>query len=664
MATSSDDEQDSHHPQSSSTYSNFTNTFDDAFSDTDDNDVSFEFSPAAIRAELAKSLNGSSSRVDWRPDDDIGDLAARIGFADPHASEPPWKLDRANDHQLSPPTQQPPSSGSQSPSLSHSEALDDVNLTTEFSSISLGSPHPDDHREEPHEESHEEPHEEVHDEEQHSGEEEHEGQYASYPAVQIDVSENRPVTTVLRSDTPTSDSARTHTPAHERPSTDTAATVPLPVTPQSGNSTASTSSLPSSQAVTTPSSSHAQQASASHPSFFKHRTSRSVGPSMLDKVVSKTRPTWLPPKPRKEDKKHMADWEAMMKRSRVAVCFDFEEKRRKALQERRLERERRIEDSLVHWEREILPNWKVVLNNSALRRLWWQGIPSKLRATMWQNAVGNELVLSKESYKTCLARANRALSAGSFPTTVLGLIDDDIKGTLPSLHLFKPGTGPLYQDLKDMLCAWVVSRSDEGLGYVPGIAKIAGMILLNMDPPQGFVLMRNLLERHCLRSFYGGLASKDDVEAYYRIFDTLLADGMPKIYFNFKQHQVSPAAYLPDWLIPLFLDHLPFEACARLWDILLLEGDSFLFRASLGILAVLEPRLFFPEKRELLELLKGENKAALEVAKRDGLQLEGAAKYEIYGVDEETLWERLDSMEDWWRESTWTRLIQRELPDL
>lgn len=41
-----------------------------------------------------------------------------------------------------------------------------------------------------------------------------------------------------------------------------------------------------------------------------------------------------------------------------------------------------------------------------------------------------------------------------------------------------------------------------------------------------------------------------------------------------------------------------------------------------------------------------------------------AAKYEIYEVDEETLWERIESMDEWWRESTWVRLIQRELPDL
>jgi len=48
-----------------------------------------------------------------------------------------------------------------------------------------------------------------------------------------------------------------------------------------------------------------------------HRPSKSVGPSALDKVISKTRPTFLPPKPKVEDLRHMADWETMMKQSRV-----------------------------------------------------------------------------------------------------------------------------------------------------------------------------------------------------------------------------------------------------------------------------------------------------------------------------------------------------------
>ncbi|KAJ7727830.1 rab-GTPase-TBC domain-containing protein [Mycena maculata] len=389
-----------------------------------------------------------------------------------------------------------------------------------------------------------------------------------------------------------------------------------------------------------------------------HRPVRSSGPSALEKVRSRTRPSFLPPKNRDEDDKHLSEWESMMKSSRATA-----DKKRRALQDRRIAREKKIEDSLQLWEKEIVPDWKVVHKNPALRKLWWQGIPTKLRASMWANAVGNALALSKDNYRTCTTRAKRALASGSFPSATLSLIEQDITTTLPSLHIFHHENGPLYSDLKDMMCAWVVSRSDEGLGYTLGAAKIAAMLLISMPAQQAFVVMRNVMERHCMRSFFGGDGAKDEVDAYYRIFDTLLADGMPKIYFNFKQHQISPAAYLPDWILPLFLDHLPFEACARIWDVLLLEGDSFLYRASLGILAVLEPRLFFPDRTELLELLSGENKAALDVAAREGRPLDGG-RYEIYGVDEETLWERIDSMQDWWKDSTWTRLIQRELPDL
>jgi hypothetical protein len=72
----------------------------------------------------------------------------------------------------------------------------------------------------------------------------------------------------------------------------------------------------------------------------------------------------------------------------------------------------------------------------------------------------------------------------------------------------------MYEELRDMLRAWVVSRSDEGLGYVQGAARIAAMILLNMPVGPGFVVMKNLLERHCMRSFYGELSTKDDVSVH------------------------------------------------------------------------------------------------------------------------------------------------------
>lgn len=62
-------------------------------------------------------------------------------------------------------------------------------------------------------------------------------------------------------------------------------------------------------------------------------------------------------------------------------------------------------------------------------------------------------------------------------------------------------------------------------------------------------------------------------------------------------------------------------------------------------------------------MYRGENKAALEIAKREHVPIDGP-KYDIYGVSEEAIWEKIDSMEEWWKDSTWTRLILRELPDL
>ncbi|KAF8956059.1 rab-GTPase-TBC domain-containing protein [Flammula alnicola] len=594
---------------------------DDAFDVADDNltDMPYVFSPDAIREEMSRNMP--------HPEETWGDnekTASTGGFISDHnTSVSTLDIDAKgtpNFHPTSPPL--------------GSESLDS-SLSSNFSQISLSTPSDD--RTPP-----------------------------EYP--DLDDHEHP------------SHSARTPSPPPHDYNLRVPNSAPLPVTPLSAPVGETTSSLDRSR----PSPPHSASASTSQtvPSLslpeissvpgrsqagtgilltekdFGHRPHRSVGPSAFEKVRSKTRPTFLPPKPREEDEKHMADWQHMMKQSRIAA-----EKHRKALQERRLAREKAIDDTLHIWEKEILPDWRVVNRNAQLRKLWWRGIPTQLRAPLWEKAVGNELALSKDHYRTCLSRAKRALSSGVFPQASLDLMEQDISTTLPTIHLFHKETGPMYGDLKDMLCAWVVSRSDEGLGYTLGAAKIAAMLLINMPAQQSFVVMRNLLERHCLRSFFGGERSKDDVEAYYRIFDTMLADGMPKIYFNFKQHQISPSAYLPDWVVPLFLDHLPFEACARIWDVLLLEGDSFLYRAALGILAVLEPRLFFPDGRELLELLKGENKAAIEVAKREGRPLNGG-KYEIYGVDEETLWERIESMNEWWKDSTWTRLIQRELPDL
>ena len=52
-----------------------------------------------------------------------------------------------------------------------------------------------------------------------------------------------------------------------------------------------------------------------------------------------------------------------------------------------------------------------------------------------------------------------------FPADILEQLERDMDGTLPTLRLYVRGS-PMRDDLREFICAWVVYRSDEGLGYV------------------------------------------------------------------------------------------------------------------------------------------------------------------------------------------------------
>jgi len=63
--------------------------------------------------------------------------------------------------------------------------------------------------------------------------------------------------------------------------------------------------------------------------------------------------------------------------------------------------------------------------------------------------------------------------------------------------------------------------------------------------------------------------------------------------------------------------------------------------------------------RQSVSVLRGENRAALEVARRTSVALDLTARYDQYGMSEQALWDRVYEMDDWWRESTWWAVIFR-----
>ncbi|WFC99542.1 hypothetical protein MYAM1_002287 [Malassezia yamatoensis] len=417
-------------------------------------------------------------------------------------------------------------------------------------------------------------------------------------------------------------------------------------------------------------------------------SSKQAGPSNL------TRMTHLPPKSRKEEARHLADFTAMMQQSKEKERIQNQKQEAKRLQKEQLA----IETRQV-WNEEILPCWTRAKHEPKYRNLWWQGIPQTLRARLWPRAVGNNLMLPHDLFQRACKEAANAKKQNAIPAPLCQEIDQEIANTLPSLGLFHCEGAPLHQDLKNVLYAYVILRADEAsqrlnqgsmemealdelfLLFVPGSAYLTAMLLLNLPAPQAFLALLNLIASNAwLRSIYhldrhqaknpdvseSSQPAAKQLQGFERVFNTLLADKMPNVYANLHKSGIRTSDYVRPWIRTLFVPWLDIDTVSRVWDIILLDNGVNMYRVALALVQLLEPRLYDHDQRELLSVLQGNNPGALSVWRRTSARRseEDRPKDQIYSqycIDESSLFNMLQSQESWWRDSTLKRLLDREL---
>lgn len=179
-------------------------------------------------------------------------------------------------------------------------------------------------------------------------------------------------------------------------------------------------------------------------------------------VLSRTRPSWLPPKDPAEERRHLKEYQKMMAQSAEA------ERRREAAKRARSECKDTAASGSMHiWEQDVLPRWNDAIRERRTRDLWWRGIAPRSRGAVWGKAIGNELGLSDTSFKAALGRAREAEAKAedARPEWSQAIMKDVENNTWPELRIFQSG-GPLHQSLVDVLSAYAMYRSD--IGYVPG----------------------------------------------------------------------------------------------------------------------------------------------------------------------------------------------------
>lgn len=70
----------------------------------------------------------------------------------------------------------------------------------------------------------------------------------------------------------------------------------------------------------------------------------------------------------------------------------------------------------------------------------------------------------------------------------------------------------------------------------------------------------------------------------FQLFQVLFSERLPLLFKHFKALELSPEFYLPHWFGRLFSGIVPLHCLVRLWDRVLLGGETVLFQIGLGLL--------------------------------------------------------------------------------
>jgi hypothetical protein len=114
----------------------------------------------------------------------------------------------------------------------------------------------------------------------------------------------------------------------------------------------------------------------------------------------------LPPKDPQEEKKHLQEYESMMKKARK-----LELKKQKENWRKKEEKDKKTSHAIHTWENDIIPNWKNRVKERRTMYLWDQGVPPRCRKKVWRLKIGNDLNVSKSTFIECTRRVPQAVRA-------------------------------------------------------------------------------------------------------------------------------------------------------------------------------------------------------------------------------------------------------------
>lgn len=351
----------------------------------------------------------------------------------------------------------------------------------------------------------------------------------------------------------------------------------------------------------------------------------------LSNVLTYTRPTWLPPKSPKDRNKHHKEASKIFRNAMKQVSTE-QQKRQNEIKYHLEQREKDIDrwHSLLA-DDELLQ----VRHDPQLRDMYWRGIPSSVRATVWTELLSSPSRLNMGDSRwylnqvdLILCNSDQLTGSGSYavPSNIKQFdrkIIHDMRSQFGSqltseqlANLRKVIWGVIffmnerYQLLPITRATAQNIRTDY---FFPGLLDLTYIVWRNSgDVSSAFVKFCNLFLSPTLADLVAYIGETNDFQrriiferSYGNLinrFDSLFDEVAPNLKLHFDTIGLHTKDYLHVLILGFLTQMLSSETCAQIIDIYIIEGVDALLSIIIATFRVYGHK-FFGSLSELKNLL-------------------------------------------------------------
>lgn len=252
-------------------------------------------------------------------------------------------------------------------------------------------------------------------------------------------------------------------------------------------------------------------------------------------------------------------------------------------------------DDLLVINGENLSNFKHLYKD--FTKLVQNGVPMKYRTKIWSELTGSKNLMTPSEYYKLVYETKANEEAES-------QIELDLYRTMP-FNIFFKDNGPGLKKLENILIAF--SRKYPNIGYCQGMNFIAAnLLLVYPNEEEAFWAFIGLVDNVLPKDFFNLVNVKNDLT----IFKENFIENLPKLNAHFNEIDVEIEPICFNWFISLFSDSLPIHIVFRVWDIMMLNGYTEIFKISIALFKTFEKNLLgFDSNVDVYEFMKNLNTA-------------------------------------------------------